>query len=353
MRKPLLLAAALTSAMAVTVGSSPAKADGFNITASSPGSLSFTGSGTAQFNNSLGTNNSFQVGSATSLGVNASASSTKEYGVASTADLQLSGASVLNQVIGTSGAGQSKTATSTRAHDVTRNAMSGRSWERDWESGREYTDRNGNTSTYDGQASYEAAYNAEYNAEYQNAYSQIKSTESSSTSDGTISGSFKTIENSRAGTAGSEADVEAATETAVAAEYGADYSSRGANFTSMTEMEYATARQLAYEKEYASQSATNSRFSDSQVTVKGIGSDASVVSKDTSSFKTEITANSGVTAGSTATAQGGAGASLSTVSLANQSQSQTASAFIQSFGGTGSTASVNTDSGVVVEGGGG
>ena len=334
MRKPLLLAAALTSAVSFAVGSSPAKADDFNITASSPGSLSFTGSGTAQFNNSLGTNNSFQVGSATSLGVNASASSTKEYGVASTADLQLSGSSVLNQVIGTSGAGQSKTNTSTRAHDVSRSAMSGRSWERDWESGRTYTDRAGNTSTYDGQASYEAAYNAEYNAEYQNAYSQIQSTESSSTSDGTISGSFKTVENSRAGTAGSESAVAAATETAVASEYGADYTNRSSTYSALSSTEYAAARQLAYENEYAQQSATNSRYSDSQVTVKGIGSDASVVSKDTSSFKTEISANSGVTAGSTATAQGGAGASLSTVSLANQSQSQTASAFIQSFGGT-------------------
>ena len=58
-------------AVAVALGSSPAKADQFTISASSPGTLSFSGSGTAQFNNSLGTNNSFQVGSATSLGVNA------------------------------------------------------------------------------------------------------------------------------------------------------------------------------------------------------------------------------------------------------------------------------------------
>ena len=168
------------------------------------------------------------------------------------------------------------------------------------------------------------------------------STESSSTSDGTISGSFKTVENSRAGAAGSGFAVDTAVETAVAAEYGADYASRGSNYTSMSSTEYAAARQTAYEREYATQSASNSRFSDSQVTVKGIGSDANVVSKDTSSFKTSIAANSGVSAGSTATAQGGAGASLSTVSLANQSQSQTASAFIQSFGGTGSTTTTTT-----------
>lgn len=337
MRKSLLLAAALTSA-AVAFGGS-AKADQFTISASSPGSLSFSGSGTAQFNNSLGTNNSFQVGSATSLGVNASASSTKEYGVTSAADLQLSGSSTLNQVIGTSGAGNSKTNTSTRAHDVSRSAMTNRNWGASWESGRDYTDRAGNTRTFSGQAEYEAAYNTEYNAEYQNAYSQIQSTESSSTSDGTISGSFKTIENSRAGAAGNSMDVEAAVETAVSAEWGADYSSRGDNYTSMSEVEYAAARQSAYEREYSKQTASNSRFSDSQVTVKGIGSDANIISGADSSFKTSIAANTGVSAGSTATAQGGAGASLSTVSLANQSQSQTASAFIQSFGGSTTTTS--------------
>ena len=214
--------------------------------------------------------------------------------------------------------------------------MSGRSWERDWESGRTYTDRAGNTSTYDGQASYEAAYNAEYNAEYQNAYSQIQSTESSSTSDGTISGSFKTVENSRAGAAGGAMAVESEVEAAVALEYGADYANRGGTYQSMTEVEYSAARQTAYEREYATQSASNSRFSDSQVTVKGIGSDANIISSADSSFKTSISANTDVASpGSTATAQGGAGASLSTVSLANQSQSQTASAFIQSFGGAG------------------
>lgn len=337
MRRPLLLAAALTSAVAVAVGTSPAKAgDQFTISASSPGSVSFSGSGTAQFNNSLGTNNSFQVGSATSLGVNASASSTKEYGVTSAADLQLSGSSTLNQVIGTSGAGQSKTATSTRAHDVSRSAMSERNWGASFEADREYTNRAGQTNSYGTEAEYKAAYNAEYNAEYQNAYSQIQSTESSSTSDGTISGSFKTVENSRAGAAGSDVEVTAAAESAVAAEFGADYENQTTSYTSQAE--YASARQNAYEREYAKASASNSRYSDSQVTVKGIGSDANIISSSDSSFKTAIAANADVASpGSTATAQGGAGASLSTVSLANQSQSQTASAFIQSFGGSGAT----------------
>ena len=101
----------------------------------------------------------------------------------------------------------------------------------------------------------------------------------------------------------------------------------------MSSVEYSAAREQAYNREYANASASNNRFSDSQVTVTGIGSDANIVSQDDSSFMTTITQADDISgAGSTATANGSAGASLSTVSLANQSQSQTASAFIQSFG---------------------
>ena len=126
MRRPL--AAALSSAVAVGFGSTPAKADMFNINAAAPGTLTFSGSGTAQFNNSIGTNNSFQVGSATSLGVNASTSSTPEYGVSSVATLDLDGSSTMNQVIGTSGANQTRTSEATAAHSVARDAMYERGW---------------------------------------------------------------------------------------------------------------------------------------------------------------------------------------------------------------------------------
>ncbi len=76
MRKSLLVAASLfTAATSATTFAEIAKASPqFKVTAASPGSIDFTGSGTAQFNNSIGTNNSFQVGSSTNLGVNASAS---------------------------------------------------------------------------------------------------------------------------------------------------------------------------------------------------------------------------------------------------------------------------------------
>lgn len=283
MRKPLLLAAALSSAVACAVFGSSASAQtaapDFAIDATQQGKVDFSGSGTAQFNNSLGTNNSFQVGSATSLGVNASASSTPEYAVTSTATLNLDNATNLTQTIGTSGVGNSKTATNTRAHDVTRNSMYESGWTAEWESGRDYNGR-----TYDSQSAYESAYNAEYNSTYQNAYSNIKGTESTSTSDGTISGAFTTAE-----------------------------------FTNETETDTMPA---------------GAKNTESNVTVNGIGSTANIVAAGDSTFDTKILAGQGSdSVASTSTASGSAGASLSTVSLANQSQSTTASAFIQSFGG--------------------
>ena len=74
MKKSLLVAAALITATTGVQLTQVAKASPqFKVTAASPGSIDFTGSGTAQFNNQIGTNNSFQVGSSTNLGVNASA----------------------------------------------------------------------------------------------------------------------------------------------------------------------------------------------------------------------------------------------------------------------------------------
>ncbi len=327
MRKPLLLAAALTSAVAVGLGSNPVKADQFTISASSPGTVSFSGSGTAQFNNSLGTNNSFQVGSATSLGVNASSSSTPEYGVASSADLQLSGQTQLQQQIGTSGTESGRT--HSRAHESANSRLAEQGWGSSFEVGVAVGNK-----TYDVEADWSHDRQQAYESEYSSAYSTYSGTASSN--DGTISGSFKTVENSRAGAGGNSSDWESTAEAAVAVEYGADYENRSGSYQSMSAVEYAAARETAYNREYASASASNNRFSDSQVTVEGIGSDASIVAQDDSSFTTTITQNADIAgAGSTATAQGSAGASLSTVSLANQSQSQTASAFIQSFGGDG------------------
>ena len=99
MKKPLVLAALLAAA---PFASLTAKADPlFNIQTPSAGNVVFTGSGTAQFNNSLSTNNNFNVGSSTNLGVNASASSTSDYTAQGAAQLDLAGTSRLQQTIGT------------------------------------------------------------------------------------------------------------------------------------------------------------------------------------------------------------------------------------------------------------
>ena len=79
MKRPLVLAALLATS---TLGIGSAKAEPlqmFNITTPSAGVVNFSGTGTANFNQSLGTSNSFNVGSSTNLGVNASASSTEDY----------------------------------------------------------------------------------------------------------------------------------------------------------------------------------------------------------------------------------------------------------------------------------
>ena len=215
MRRPLLLAAALSSAVAVGFGSTPAKADMFNINAAAPGTLTFSGSGTAQFNNSIGTNNSFQVGSATSLGVNASTSSTPEYGVSSVATLDLDGSSTMNQVIGTSGANQTRTSEATAAHSVARDAM----YERGW--GASYDVNNSRGYTSEGEWS--AGYSAAYSAEYENAYSNIRSNSTDTSSDGTISGSFKTVEYGRSSASGSASDWESSASASADSKWGVSY----------------------------------------------------------------------------------------------------------------------------------
>ena len=329
MRRPLLLAAALSSAVAVALGSSPAKADQFTISAASPGTVNFSGSGTATFNNSLGTNNSFQVGSATSLGVNASTSSTPEYGVTSTADLMLSGSTQLQQKIGTSGTESSRQHERARTHANSRMAEQG--WGVSWD--RENQNAAGNKG-YSSEGEWRVARDAAYKSEYSSAFTTTQTNGTSQ--DGTISGSFKTVENSRAGAGGNSSSWAQTATAAVDVEYGASYENRSGTYEAMGKVEWEAARESAYNREYASASASNNRYSDSQVTVTGIGSDANIVALDESSFTTTITRNSDLAGGggSTATANGSAGASLSTVSLANQSQSQTASAFIQSFGGS-------------------
>ena len=132
----------------------------FSVTAGTAGAILFQGDGTAQFNNSVGTNNSFQVGSSTNLGVNASASSTAEYGVNAGASLDMGAASTMKQVIGTSGQNAAKTSTATAAHEVARSAMSSTEIGVEWD-----RDTNGRWSS---EGAWKVDYDREYNPAYQN-----------------------------------------------------------------------------------------------------------------------------------------------------------------------------------------
>ena len=327
MRKSLLVAAALTLTSATALiepshasGSSPQ----FTVTAASAGSINFQGDGTAQFNNSLGTNNSFQVGSSTNLGVNASASSTSEYGVTAGATLDMGTDSVLRQVIGTSGNSQTKTSTATAAHEVARNHM------RSTDIGVDWTAEN--NRGYSTKGEWQVAYDTEYNNTFSNAYSNIKSKESSANQSGTISGEFKTKETGSASTAGSLADFQASAKTEAERSYGSSYDSSSSNYSFSSAGEWQAAYDAEYNRAYGAAAAGAQRTSESEVTVNGIGSDASVTAATSSKFDVKISQNTGMNFGSTATANGSSGASLATSSFANQSNASTASGFMQAFG---------------------
>ena len=336
MKKSLLVAASMVATLAGGSVLESAKASPqFTVTAATPGTISFQGSGTAQFNNSTGTNNSFQVGSSTNLGVNASTSSTAEYGVTGQAQLDLAGTTTLKQVIGTSGASNSKTNTATRAHDVARSAMSS------WSGGSSWSAEN--TNGYATEAAWQADYDREYSAAYNNSYTAMNSSETETGNTGTISGVFKTVETGSASNSSSLADWQKSASASAEAEYGADYENRSGTYQASTEVEWQAAYDAEYNRAYGSAAAGATRSSESEVTVNGIGSDASVQASDSSTFAVDISQNSGMSFGSTATANGSAGASLATSSFANQSQSSTASGFMQAFGGDTTTSSVATE----------
>jgi hypothetical protein len=127
MKRPLLLAALLAATpLALGNAAKASPLNMFNIQTPSAGVVNFSGTGTANFNQSLGTNNSFNVGSSTNLGVNASASSTEDYDSSGSALLDLAGTSRLQQTIGTAtsafnaqtAAESSSLAAATAAHEV-------------------------------------------------------------------------------------------------------------------------------------------------------------------------------------------------------------------------------------------
>ena len=161
-----------------------------------------------------------------------------------------------------------------------------------------------------------------------------------------ISGDFSTIERGSANTSGRMSDWSSSASASAEAKYGNSYENRGSTYVSMSETEWQSNYDREYNRAYGAAAAGATRESESDVTVYGIGSVAAVTASDLSIFSVEINSTSGIRAGSTATANGSAGSSLATSSFANQSQSSTASGFMQAFGGQ-KTSSMVSNQGMI------
>jgi len=368
----------------------------FVINAVTPGVVSFSGEGTAQFNNSSSTSNAFSVGSSTNFGVNAAASSTNDYMVDSNALLQLSGTSQLQQTIGTSSSAANTMAAAEAASmaadsiaNRTTTAEFGQSWD-------DYVAINGGTFTgtaapatiatatggYEGEftskQAYEAAKKDFFNEQMTEAFSNVTtaSTESSSqgasgqgiirgefittnqnsseigatagssssntasataTANETFGSSYEEYSNKFAQYAGADGLLTNATEIAAAKAAGIEYNE--GTGTKLGNTDWTSARQETIDSLYsalqlaaASQGSVNTDSS-ATVTVTGVGSIATLNSSDQSAFNVDVATRLRNSIPETnGTANGSAGGNLATSSFANQSNTLSASAFIQAFG---------------------
>ena len=404
MKRRISFLAAVVAASAV----SPAFADPgkmFMINAVTPGVVSFSGEGTAQFNNSSSTANNFTVGSNTSFGVNGSVSSTADYLVDSFANLGLTNNSNLQQSLGTSASAANVSTAAASALDSATTSASKQAdaaYGSTFEAYEAMIGASVGVSGAPGNSNLEgfiagAGLNATAWAEAKNNYEEGQKTEmmsslintasSSSSTDsasaqeaaGIIKGSFLTENTSKTQIAASAGEIaEFGTQATVlaASELGSDYAAYTAKFNSfdkadttqsgtkdqkltgdeltaataagfevnedgtrLTETEYQKAFSETTEKNF--QSLTTAAGSGGEaysksiadVSVTGVGSIAALNASDASVFNTNIeTRNRTALYDNNGTANGSAGGNLSTASFANQSNSQSASAFMQAFG---------------------
>ena len=389
MKSPLLLAALLLVAPAAANANSVAGSDDpnmsgttqrmFIINATTPGGLTFSGAGTATFNNAVGTSNQFNVGSNTSIGVNASVSATQEFDGLSLGVMQMGAGSSMMQTNGTSSSAAATQAASAAANSVATETAQRESHATGWEEATTATnlsstetgnygsyDRNGDwqwSADYDsawtdldasaqasygseGQTAYETeqsnfkqfknaytqSYNQNYNSSYSSAYNNVitnsASTATESSATGIIKGDFLSTEDSMTAI-GQEGQLAAITSSALDAANKADP-------TSTSSATWKAAFNAAYEAGYQQAVGSTSTVSDSQVSIEGLGAIASVNADEKSNFtvnldRLEAFKSTGTQDNSSATANGSATATLSTNSFATQNNQRTASAFMQAF----------------------
>jgi hypothetical protein len=379
----------------------------FLINAVTPGVVSFSGEGTAQFNNASSTSNAFSVGSSTNFGVNASASSTKDYLVDANALLSLAGTSQLQQTIGTSSSAANTMAAAeaaSMAADSIANRTTTSEFGQNW---IDYKAQNNFASDsaaaaapgnhYKNEASYTAARKDFFNEQMTEAFSNVAKTATESSSQGAsgqgiIKGEFVTTNVNKTdigASAGSTAANSASAISTANAEFGSSYieyenkflSYAGSDKVINTPTEIAAAkaagvkfnestgakliegtaggnesgtwnalRQQKIDNVMSSlQLASASQGSvstDSQatVTVTGVGSIATLNSSDQSAFQVDVaTRLRNSIPESNGTANGTSGGTLATSSFANQANTLSASAFIQAFGPNTVTLTGDTD----------
>ena len=405
-RISMVLAAIAASAVATpALANDPGKM--FMINAVTPGVVSFSGEGTAQFNNASTTANAFSVGSSTNFGVNASASSTLDYMVDANALLQLAGTSQLQQTIGTSSSAANTQAASEAAMTAATTVADRETNETFGSNFSDYVARNGGTTEqiaaataasgpvdntaageysglYTSEAEYEANKTKFFNEKVNDTFSNTVETANESASannnaDGTIAGVFDSSSYSRSQIGATASAINSYTEQATReadAAYGTDYSGTGAgtyesqfntldangdgvinagtetinanaaglSFNSgtgamLTQENWSSAKEDAIDATVAdmTNSASSNGDSESQnnatVNVQGVGSIATLNASEDSAFNVDVATRIRTQLMTTnGTANGSAGGNLATSSFANQSLSQSASAFIQAFG---------------------
>jgi hypothetical protein len=251
--------------------------------------------GTFTFSGSEGESQRFSVGTATNLGVNASASSTQEYQVNSNATLGI-GTSQFRQTIGTSGSSQTESQRELAAASYAQNAVA--------------TEVGNSASSYyeKAQASASSGSNSGYawwNSSYANkAYSELSADEK------------RTVDSSYS------SKVSAVTERATS-----EYSSSSASQEAANGVISGS-----FKASSAGGPAPAASNDSNEVTVKGIGNSAALNAASNSNFSSTVSARPGVTpASNSATASGGAGANMSSTSSADASATNFSSIFIQSF----------------------
>jgi len=385
----------------------------FMINAVTPGVVSFSGEGTAQFNNASTTANAFSVGSSSNFGVNASASSTLDYMVDANALLQLAGTSQLQQTIGTSSAAANTQAASSAAMEAATSIADRETTEKFGSTFSDYVARNGGSNDtvtaagvdtgnissitdtnysglYTSSAQYDAAKDTFHSEKTKDTFSSTVQSANTSASqgesaDGMISGVFNSESSSRSEIGATAAAIQSYVDTAESeanAKYGttfdgddgytAKFSSYDANNDgSLTGNEKisADANNVVYTdsggaysldqwsaskdtamtstvedmKLQASTNGSSESKNTATVNVTGVGTISTLNASEDSAFNVDVATRVRTQLMSTnGTANGSAGGNLATSSFANQSLSQSASAFIQAFGAD--TVALDSDS---------